>query len=195
MHVIEPAPTGRATCRGCGLKIPAKDLRLGERAPNTYADDGSETTYWYHLACGAFRRPEAFLDALAATAAVIDDRERLQREAQLGVAHHRVPRANVAERASSGRATCQSCREPIEKGAWRISLVFYEDGRFTPAGFVHVGCVDGYFETRAILERVHHSSPALTPEDLADFAQALASAPVRPRYHQRRVHMMAMPAW
>jgi hypothetical protein len=180
MHVIEPAPTGRATCRGCGLKIPGKDLRLGERAPNTYADDGSETTYWYHLACGAFRRPEPFLEALASTAAVVADRVRLEHEARLGVAHHRLPRANVAECAPSGRATCRSCRTPIEKGAWRISLVFYEDGRFNPAGFVHLTCVDGYFETRAILERVRHFSAELTPAEWSSFEQALAAVPLAP---------------
>ena len=64
-HVSERAPTGRAKCRGCGRPIAAGSLRLGERLPNPFADDGGEMTHWFHPACGAFRRPEAFLAAAA----------------------------------------------------------------------------------------------------------------------------------
>ena len=62
-HTIERAPTGRAKCRGCGEKIAAGERRLGERVPNPFGDDGSETTLWYHVRCAAFTRPEAFLEA------------------------------------------------------------------------------------------------------------------------------------
>ena len=61
-HVIEPASTGRAKCRGCGGKIAASELRFGERLPSPFAE--GETTQWFHLDCGAFKRPEPFLEAL-----------------------------------------------------------------------------------------------------------------------------------
>ncbi|MEZ5316809.1 MAG: hypothetical protein R2752_05360 [Vicinamibacterales bacterium] len=177
-HVIERAPTGRAKCRGCGTAIARGDLRLGEQLPNPFADDeGALMTHWFHLACGAYRRPEAFLEALSLIDAPdaadpppgpIEDRERLAHEAAEGVAHHRLPRVNTAERAATGRATCRACKTPIPKDAWRISLLYYEDGRFTPSGFIHAACAPAYLETTAILPRVRHFTPALTDADAAE---------------------------
>jgi hypothetical protein len=66
-HTIERASSGRAKCRGCGQAIPKDTLRLGERLPNLFADDGGEMTHWYHVACAAYRRPEAFLEAAVTT--------------------------------------------------------------------------------------------------------------------------------
>jgi ribosomal protein L37AE/L43A len=172
-HVIERASSGRAKCRGCGGKIASGDWRLGERLPNPFADDGGEMTHWYHPVCAAYRRPEAFLEAAgAADAPALDDRDRLMEEARHGVAHHRLPRASTAGRAPTGRATCRSCKTAIDKGAWRISLVFYEDGRFTPAGFVHAGCAQAYFETGVVLPRVAHFSPDLSAADIEDLTAA-----------------------
>jgi hypothetical protein len=173
-HVIEPATSGRAGCRGCGGRIAAGELRFGERLPNPFADDGGEMTHWFHPACGAFRRPEPFLEALSAAEVPVPDRERLEREARLGVAHHRLPRLNVAERAPSGRATCRACRQKIEKNAWRFSLVYHEDGRFVPSGFVHVRCAPAYFETHALMSRVRHFTPGLGDADEAAIHEELA---------------------
>jgi hypothetical protein len=170
-HLIERAASGRAKCRGCGRKIAAGEWRLGERLPNPFADDGGEMTHWYHPVCAAYRRPEAFLETAAAPdAPAIDDRDPLLEEARLGVAHHRLPRASTAARAPTGRAACRSCREPIAKDTWRISLVFYEDGRFTPAGFVHAACARAYFETDAVLPRVRHFSPELPEAEVGELA-------------------------
>src|SRR5687768_16850960 len=120
-HVIEPAPSGRASCRGCGGKIPKADLRFGERLPNPYAElEGGEMTHWFHLICAAYRRPEPLLETLAATADTIADADQLTKHAQLGVAHRRLPRVSTAGRASSGRATCRACKETIAKDTWRI---------------------------------------------------------------------------
>ena len=166
-HIIEPASSGRAKCRACGGKIVAGELRFGERLPNPFADEGGEMTHWYHLACAAYRRPEAFLELVeSAESPAIDDRERLVREAKLGVEHRRVPRVSTAACAPTGRATCRACKSLIEKGVWRIALVFYEDGRFSPGGFVHATCAASYFETAEILARVKHFSPEISEEDL-----------------------------
>jgi len=170
-HVIEAAKTGRAKCRGCGQAITAGTLRLGERVPNPFSDDGAETTLWYHVPCAAFLRPEAFLEAIAAPEAagiVIDGRETLAHEASLGVAHRRLPRATAAERASTGRATCRHCKTLIDKGAWRLALTYYDEGRFAPSGFIHIGCAREYLETVEIFGRLKHFSPALTDAEVAE---------------------------
>jgi hypothetical protein len=180
-HLIEPAPTGRAMCRGCGRPVPKGSLRLGEVVPNLFAEgDGAETRQWYHLACGAYRRPEAFLDALTRWTEPLDGRETLEAEARLGLAHPRLPRLDQANRAASGRAACRACRTPIAKGEWRLSLVFWQDGRFVPAGFIHVPCAAGYLETTAILDRVRYFTPDLPDADVAEIAAALAAPPPAP---------------
>jgi hypothetical protein len=173
-HLIEPATSARAKCRGCGERIAVGELRFGERLPNPFAD--GETTHWFHLDCGAFKRPEPFLEALAARSEALDDRERLESEAQRGVAHRRLPRIDGAERSPSGRAQCRSCREAIDKGQWRMRLVFYEEGRFSPGGFVHPRCSQAYFETTDVLARLRRFSPALGDEDLEALRAELAPA-------------------
>jgi len=172
-HVVEAAPTGRAKCRGCGGKIATGDLRFGERLPNPFAD--GETTHWFHLDCAAFKRPEPLLEALAGREEPLDGRERLEMEAKRGLAHRRLPRIDGAERAPTGRAQCRSCREPIPKDAWRIPLVFYEDGRFAAAGYVHVRCSRAYFETADVLLRVQRFSPDLCAEDVEEIRKELES--------------------
>jgi len=169
-HVIERAASGRSKCRGCGAKIPAGELRFGERLPNPFADDGGEMTQWYHVACAALTRPEPFLETLETTTEPLGDREWLEHEATLGAAHRRLPRVRTAERAATGRAGCRACRAPIEKGAWRLSLQYYEDGRFVPSGFIHARCAASYLETTEISRRVKHFSPALGESDLAEIS-------------------------
>jgi ribosomal protein L37AE/L43A len=177
-HALERASSARSKCRGCGERIDKAAWRFGESLPNPFDDKGGEMTHWFHVTCAAYRRPEPFLETLKAhpdVAAELADREDLEREAALGVADHRLLRVSTAERAASGRATCRACKAPIDKGAWRIALVFYEDGRFSPAGFIHVTCVPAYIETRAILPRVRHFSPTLTDDDVAELARELTS--------------------
>ena len=166
-HVVERATTGRAKCRGCGAAIAKETLRIGESVPNLYADtDGAESLHWHHPVCAAYRRPEAFLQAVEGSDLVLPDRDALIAVAAEGVAHHRLPRLDRAERASSGRAACRACRAAIPKDAWRIALLFWQDGRFAPAGFVHATCATTYFETANILDRLRHFTPDLTSTDL-----------------------------
>ena len=180
-HVIEAASSGRAKCRACGGKIASGELRFGERLPNPFADEGGERTQWFHPVCAAYRRPEAFLETVNAPDAAIPESigelAHLKQEAVLGVAHHRVPRVNAAERASTGRATCRHCKTPIAKDTWRISLLYYEDGRFAPSGFVHLACARPYFETDAILPRLRHFSPALADSDFREIETELRILP------------------
>jgi poly [ADP-ribose] polymerase len=177
-HVIEPASTGRSKCRGCGGKIAASELRFGERVPSPFAE--GDTTQWFHVDCGAYKRPEPLLEALAGREEPLEGRERLEAEAKLGVAHPRLARVDGAERAPSARARCRSCQEPIAKDAWRIRLVFYDDGRFMPSGSVHPRCALAYLETTALLPRLRRFSPALSEADLQEIQKELDEAAPSP---------------
>jgi hypothetical protein len=178
-HVFEPAPTGRAKCRGCGRPIEKGVLRFGERIPNPFAE--GEATLWFHPLCAAYRRPEAVLETLAQARERAPDPETLERAARGASAHRRLPRISGAERAPTGQAKCRHCHEPITRGAWRIRLVFYEEGRFNPAGFVHLACHAGYFEGADILDPLLHFSPELSDEDRAELARVLGTRDQEPR--------------
>ena len=173
-HVIEPAASGRSKCRGCGESIAKDELRLGERLPNPFAD--GEMTFWYHLVCAAYKRPETFLETIATTEESIDDRATLEMEAQRGVEHRRLPRINGVHRSPSARARCRCCREPMTKDTWRIALVFFEEDRFNASGFAHVRCSAQYFETTDVMDRLKHFSPDLSEDDLAELRVELDRA-------------------
>jgi hypothetical protein len=116
------------------------------------------------------------VEVIAQTTEAISDRATLEHEAQLGIAHRRLPRATTAGRAPTGRATCRSCKQLIEKDAWRLALVYFEDSRFSPSGFIHISCVKEYLETTEIFGRLKHFSPGLTEEELADIRAQIVQA-------------------
>jgi hypothetical protein len=171
-HVIEPASSGRAKCRSCDRPIAKGELRFGERQPNAFGD--GEMTLWFHLPCGAYSRPEPFLEVANSTPPDADV-ESLAAAARFGIEHRRVPRLHGAERATSGRAHCRSCRELIGKGEWRLALVFFEEYRFNPGGYIHAQCAREYFETIELLDRIRHFSPEVAEAELAEVAAALAA--------------------
>lgn len=162
-HVIEHAASGRARCRGCGAKIEKDELRFGERQPNAFGE--GEMTLWFHLPCAAYKRPESFLELLQEVAAEetsaseLGVARALKPTAEFGVEHRRVPRIDKVDRAPTGRARCRNCREPIAKDTWRIGLVFFEEYRFEPSGFIHAGCAQAYFGTTDVMDRIRHFNP------------------------------------
>jgi len=172
-HTIEPAASGRAKCRGCSTNIAKGELRLGERLPNLFTGEG-EMTLWFHLRCGAYKRPEAFVEALAETGEEVADADALRAAAEEGLAHRRLPRLDGAERAASGRARCRHCKEPIEKDAWRVRLVYFEDVSFSPSGFLHPGCAPGYVEVEDVTDRVLHFTGEIDDLDGAELRSRLA---------------------
>lgn len=121
-------------------------------------------TVWFHPACAAYKRPETLLEALGETAQV-SDRESLERAARASLAHRRLPRIDGAERSPGAQAKCRHCREPIARGSWRIRLVFWEEGRFAPGGFVHLDCRKAYFETGDVLDRLLYFSRDLSQDE------------------------------
>ncbi|MEO1171522.1 MAG: hypothetical protein AAFX94_05655 [Myxococcota bacterium] len=147
--VLEEATSGRAKCRGCGEKLPKGEFRFGERVPNPFGD--GEATYWFHPWCAAARRPEVYLE-LEHVPEALEHASELEALALVGREHHRLARIEKLERAPSGRARCRHCKELIEKGAPRIGLGIWEEGRFSPMGNIHLSCAEDYFGTADTLE-------------------------------------------
>ncbi len=177
-HTIELASSGRAGCRGCGNKIAKGALRFGERLPNAYGE--GEMTLWFHLECAAYKRPEPLIETLGRIGDPIENRGPLMHTAEESIHHRRLPRLDGASRAPTGRAKCRYCRLPISKNDWRLSLVFFEDGRFSASGFIHAACAEDYLGTRDVIERARHFSPELSDEDVAELERALASGSEEP---------------
>jgi hypothetical protein len=170
-HVFETASTGRSKCRGCARPIGRGEWRFGERVPNLFAE--GETTLWFHPLCGAYKRPQSLLDTLEQANESVPDQESLKRAALASLAHPRVSRIDGAERSPSGQAKCRHCHESIERGSWRIRIVYYEEGRFSPGGYIHLGCRKAYFETDEIHDPILQFSAALSDTEREELGRML----------------------
>lgn len=172
-HVFEPAASGRAKCRGCRQAIAKGELRFGENLPNPFGE--GEVTHWFHPACAAYKRPDALLEGIAAAAIDLPDRDSLQRIARATLEAPRLARIDGAERSPTSQARCRHCKEPIEKGGWRIRLAFHEEGNFSPGGFIHLACRKDYFGRDDILEQALRFSRELGAEDRAALGEAIGA--------------------
>jgi len=178
-HLLEPAASGRSKCRGCALIIKRGELRFGECLPNPFGE--GEVILWFHPLCAAYKRPQSLLEALAATIDGVPDRENLERAALGSARRERLPRIDGAERSPSGQARCRSCHETIARGDWRIRIVFFEEGRFSPGGYLHLTCRKVYFETDEVLDQVLHFSSALSGAEREELIRAVADASPEPQ--------------
>ena len=129
-------------------------------------------TLWFHPLCAAYKRPQPLLELLEQTTERVADQENLKRAALGSITHPRIPRIDGAEKSRSGQAKCRHCHEPILRESWRIRVVFYEEGRFAPGGYVHLGCRTAYFETDEVLDPVLRFSPALGETERAELIRA-----------------------
>ena len=107
----------------------------------------------------------------------VPDRDALAAYVKSSLEHPRLVRILRGERAPSGRAHCRHCREIVEKGALRVALEIWEDGRFNPMGSIHATCAPSYFGTRELAPRIELASPDLPPADLTQMAKVFAEAP------------------
>lgn len=169
-HVMEQASTGRSQCRACGRKIERGELRFGERRSNMFGE--GETTLWFHPRCAAYLRPEPLLEFINVHPGD-EGLEELRSIADAGVAHPRLVRLHGAARSPTGRANCRHCHKPIEKGTWRFALVFFEEFRFSAAGFIHAACAGEYLGTLAVMERLRYFSAELTIDELEEVRRAM----------------------
>ena len=55
--------------------------------------------------------------------------------------------------------------------------MFFEEFRFSPGGFVHAACTNGYFDTTAVIDRCLYFSPGLAPDDIAELRASMEAAP------------------
>ena len=134
-------------------------------------------TLWFHPLCAAYKRPESLLQAIdEGTASLpLPEREILERTGRASGNHRRRPRIDGAERAPSSQAKCRHCREPIERGAWRIRLVFFEEGMFTAGGFIHLQCRQTYFESDDLIDQLLHFSVKLNEDEREDLRRACSA--------------------
>ena len=151
-------------------------MRFGESLPNTFG--GGEMTLWFHPLCAAYKLPDAVVEALQETAAPTPDPEGLRRAALKCKEHPRLTRVGGAERSKSGQAACRHCQDSIEKGSWRIRIVYYEEGRFTPGGYIHAACSRAYLETDDVLEPVLQLTPALSETERQELSVALGASAI-----------------
>jgi hypothetical protein len=173
--LVAPSPSARAKCRGCGRPIEKGELRFGEADQNPFGE--GETHRWFHLRCAALKRPERFGPMLESTPDV-PNREALEGYVKSSLEHPRLVRILRGERAPSGRAHCRHCRELVEKGALRVALEIWEDGRFNPMGSIHATCAPSYFGVReGLATRIELASPDLPKADLAELAKVIETAP------------------
>ena len=170
-HLLAPAPSGRSKCRGCGQPIPQGAMRFGEVLPNAFG--AGEMTLWFHPLCAAYKLPDSVLEALQNPSEPIADLEILRSAALKCKEHPRLARMGGAEYSRSGQAACRHCHEPIAKGTWRMRIVFYEEGRFAPGGYIHVACSKAYFETPDVLEPALQLSPPLSEADRQELTVSL----------------------
>jgi hypothetical protein len=159
--VLEVAANGRAKCRACSKSLAKGEWRLGERAKNPFGE--GDTTYWFHAACGAVRRPEVFIAALP-EGEVEPAIAGLVATAQFGQENRRAGRFAAVGVAPSGRARCRHCRELIEKGEVRIELSIFKDGRFDPMGYLHPRCLTEYVGVQVPFERLEPLCDGLPEE-------------------------------
>ena len=173
-HTFEPATSGRSKCRGCGKLIAKGEVRFGERLPNPFAD--GEMTIWFHPLCGAYRRPESLKPTLEDADLTSPMRTELDAACTLSLHSHRACRLGEPQRASSGRARCRHCQEPIAKDDWRLPLLFFEEGVFNSSGFIHVRCATGYTDDGDMAPLIAHFARDLTAQERDEVLAHLAQS-------------------
>jgi hypothetical protein len=185
-HKIEPAPTGRATCRGCKQPILKGDLRFGEEFQNAYSEDGGMSFRYWHLACAATKLANELRSALATYEGELPDRAALEALIET----HVRPEFPYAEHAPNGRAKCRVCDETIKKGELRLAFERVFESPMGPtkgAAYTHPKCLARYLERErerggesterdAVLRAVSANSK-LGADDLATVEREAGAAP------------------
>jgi hypothetical protein len=112
------------------------------------------------------RLPQKLSEALKASTDVPGETvDRLLAMATNAEQHPRLVNVVRADRAPTGRARCQGCREAIEKGAWRIVLERMDEGISSGGGFMHPACAAKEISADALLERLSYCEPPLTDDE------------------------------
>ena len=137
---IEPAKTGRASCRFCRQKIMIESIRIGIPYQFTRPDGKTITSYgYYHPECVPIERIESILDILSSTSsigseAMIELTKSLKKRQKEGDKTPQPQReiSPFLEPSKSSRGACKICEKKMEKGTLRVAeptQVELDDGR------------------------------------------------------------------
>ncbi len=168
-NVIEVAKSGRAACRTCKEKIAKDELRLGEAVPNAFSDGDEPSFRWHHLRCAAAKKPSVLRSALATYAGDVPNKAELEALMDASKGKEKPSTFPYAERAPTGRSTCQGCEEPIAKGELRVAIEREVDaGSFArkSAGYLHPACAPAEVEHDDLLGALKKNSVSLAAADL-----------------------------
>ena len=172
-HTIEVAKSGRATCRSCRNAIAKSELRFGEETPNQFGEPGDVSYRWHHVKCAAQKLPDELRGALAEYTGEVPDREEIDKLLAEAEANKPPPFPH-ADRAPTGRASCQGCGEKIPKGALRVAVERDIERGMTVtkgAGYLHPACAAAYVEEHGsnhaeLTEGLRANTRSLTEADL-----------------------------
>jgi hypothetical protein len=161
--LIEPASTGRASCRYCKEKIEKGELRFGERVPSAFGE--GEQTLWYHLRCASERLPEKLGSALEEFTGDVPDREQLERAIENGRENPKLACVQRVERAPTGRAHCQHCHEAIAKADLRLAIDRDIEGMMPAVSYLHVGCASAFLGEAGLKSKLQRLAASLSGEE------------------------------
>lgn len=172
-HTIEVAKSGRAGCRTCRNPIPKGELRFGEETPNQFGEAGDMSFRWHHMKCAAQKLPDLLRATMPTYEGEIPDREELERLMAEADAK-KPPPFPYADKAPTGRASCQACHEKIPKDALRVAFERdIERGMSVTkgAGYLHPACAAGYIESQGgthddLTEKLRANTRDLSEEEL-----------------------------
>jgi hypothetical protein len=170
---LEPASTGRASCRYCKEKIEKGELRFGERVQSAFGE--GEQTLWYHLRCAAERLPEKLSPVLGEYDGEVRNRDDLERAIENGKENSKLACVQRVERSPSGRARCQQCHEAIDKGELRVAIDRDVEGMMPAAAYLHVRCAPAYLGPAGLRTKLERVTSALPEEERRELDERLAS--------------------
>lgn len=147
--------------------------------------DQEGSRYW-HMECAAKKLASTLQPVLAAYEGEVPERAALDELIEKAPKKPKPKPFPHADRAPTGRARCQHCTEPLEKGSWRI--VIERDVETGPmvtrgAGYVHPACLFAWAEenleeaidSAELIEKImKHTEP--TEADQAELLTLLAPA-------------------
>jgi poly [ADP-ribose] polymerase len=172
-HKIEPAPTGRAACRGCKETIAKGVLRFCEEFTNPYSTEAGPSYRYWHLACAATKLANELGRVLPTYEGEIEGRASI--EALIG--ENLRPEIPYAERAPSGRARCRACDVGIKKDELRVVFERTFEGPMGPQKghvYAHPACVGRFLERERSRERPPDAERDGHTPELASVRDAVA---------------------
>jgi poly [ADP-ribose] polymerase len=159
--IIEPAKSGRASCRGCRRKILKGEYRIGIPYQFTRPDGESITSFgYYHPECAPQDNIKVIIEILEKKSIDSADKDKIRESMRKGLEEGPQTSSALQQKAflepsKSARGNCRICEKKIEKGILRVAeptRIELEDGRkFFSHKFFHVKC---YLESKSEIQSI-----------------------------------------